>query len=55
MPLRALEDALHAHVAEAVLEQEQYQSAMEVKQPHDEESAAHVEHVQLEERSKEGA
>ncbi|KAK3628525.1 hypothetical protein LTR56_018570 [Elasticomyces elasticus] len=51
MPLRALEDALHAQVSEAVLEQEQMAAAMEVKQPLDEE-AAHVEHMHLEERER---
>jgi cell fate (sporulation/competence/biofilm development) regulator YlbF (YheA/YmcA/DUF963 family) len=49
MPLRALEDALRAQVSEAVRENEQYQAAMEAKQTLDEEAAAHVERVELEE------
>lgn len=46
MPLRALEDALHAQVSEAVIEQEKMAAALEVK-GHDEESADHVERVQI--------
>jgi len=52
MPLRALEDALHAQVSDAVLQQEQMQSALEAKGLHDEE-AAHVEHVPMDEHFKE--
>ena len=51
MPLRALEDALHAQVSEVVVEQEREFAAREAKQPLDEE-AGHVEQVQLEDRSK---
>jgi hypothetical protein len=49
MPLRALEDALHAQVSEAVVEHEREVAAAEVKGPMDEE-AGHVERVQLEDR-----
>ena len=49
MPLRALEDALHAQVSEAVLEQEQMASALEAK-GRGEESAGHIERVELDER-----
>ena len=51
MPLRALEDALHAQVSEVVVEHEREFAAREAKQPLDEE-AGHVEHVQLEDRNK---
>ena len=51
MPLRALEDALHAQVSEAVVEQEREFAAREAKQPLDEE-VGHVERMQLEERQK---
>ena len=50
MPLRALEDALHAQVSEAVVEQERELAAREAKQPLDTEAGHHVEQVQLEER-----
>jgi hypothetical protein len=49
MPLRALEDALHAQVSEAAVEQERDLAAREAKQPLDEE-AGHVELVQLQEK-----
>ncbi|HEX3640605.1 MAG TPA: hypothetical protein VHV10_04890 [Ktedonobacteraceae bacterium] len=51
MPLLALEDALHAQVADVVVEQERELAAREAKQLLDEE-AGHVEHVQLEEQQK---
>ena len=47
MPLRALEDELHAQVSEAVIEQESELGAREVKHPLDEEIGHHVEQVQL--------
>lgn len=46
MPLRALEDALHAQVSEAVVEHEREVAAAEVKGPFDEESR-HVERAEL--------
>jgi len=52
MPLRALEDALHAQVSDAVLEQEAIQAAREEKMTIEEEAAAHIEHVDLEEHPK---
>lgn len=51
MPLRALEDALHAQIADVAREQEQMTAALEAKQPLDEEAATHVEQIHLEERS----
>ena len=50
MPLRALEDALHAQVSELVVEQERELAAQEAKQHLDEEVGDHVERLQLEER-----
>lgn len=50
MPKRALEDALHAQVSEAAVEQERELAAREAKQPLDEETGHHVEVVQLNER-----
>ena len=52
MPLRALEDALHAQVSEAVVEHEREVAAMEAKHPLDEEAGRHVEQVALEDRQK---
>ena len=49
MPLRALEDALHAQVSEAVVQFEREAAAVEAKQPFDEESR-HVEKVKMEEK-----
>lgn len=49
MPLRALEDALHAQVSEAQMENEREFAAAEVKRPVDEE-AGHVERVELDRR-----
>ena len=51
MPLRALEDALHAQVAEVVVEQERELAAREAKQPLDEE-AGHIERIPLEDQPK---
>ncbi|KAK5175461.1 uncharacterized protein LTR77_000600 [Saxophila tyrrhenica] len=48
MPKRALEDALHAQLSEAAVEQEREFAAHEVKQPLDE--GHHLENVQLDER-----
>lgn len=49
MPLRALEDALHAQVSEAVLENERETAAAEVKGPIDEENG-HVERIDLDKK-----
>lgn len=49
MPLRALEDALHAQVSEAAVEQERDLAAREAKQPLDEEAGQHLEHVPVKE------
>ena len=54
MPLRALEDALHAQVSEVVVEHERELAAREAKQPLDEEVGHHVERVQLEDNEKIG-
>jgi hypothetical protein len=52
MPLRALEDALHAQVSEVAVENERDLAAREAKQPLDEETGHHVEDVALEDRTR---
>ena len=52
MPLRALEDALHAQVADVVVEQERDLASREEKAPLDEESGHHLEDIDMEAKSK---
>ena len=51
MPLRALEDALHAQVADVVVEHEREFAAREAKQPLDEETG-HMETAEFDEQKK---
>jgi hypothetical protein len=46
MPLRALEDALHAQVAAETVEREREMASLEVKAPLDEEAGQHLEHLE---------
>ncbi len=50
MPLRALEDALHAQVSETAVEKEREMALREAKLPPDEEAGHHIEDIRLEDR-----